>query len=103
MARARLKLSPSKTPSAFSEGLGGVLGGLAGLAMVGLVCFILFAIGYMLIVKNNKPGTKLFEQIQPLQYLGIFICFIAIIPFLSYFFMGFLFDAGGAAFESLME
>jgi hypothetical protein len=102
MARSRLRLSPAKT-SAFSEGLSGTLGGLAGLAMVGLVCFILFAIGYTLIVKNNKPGTKLLKEIQPLQYLGIFICFIAVIPFLFYFFAGFLLDAGGAAFEGLME
>ena len=84
-------------------GFGGVLGGLAAMALVGFICVTLFAIGYYLIVTYNKPGTKLLKEIQPMQYLGIFICFLACLPFIQYFFLGFLADAGGAAFSNMFE
>jgi hypothetical protein len=96
-------LARSPEPSAFSYGFGGVLGGLAAMAVVGVVCITLFAIGYYLLTKYNKKGTKLFEDLQPMQYVGITLCVIACIPFLQYFFMGLLFNAGGAAFSSMFE
>jgi hypothetical protein len=101
MARSkRAKLSGTPyAQAAFS----GVLGGFAAMALVGFTCFVLFAVGYYLIVTYNKPGTKLFKEIQPMQYLGMVLCFIALLPFLQYFFMGLLFNAGGAVFDSLME
>jgi len=98
MARKKI-VGSSYAQAVFS----GVLGGVAAMALVGLMCFLLFAVGYYLIVTYNKPGTKLFKEIQPMQYLGMVLCFIAIIPFLQYFFMGLLVNAGGAAFDSLME
>jgi hypothetical protein len=84
-------------------GFGGVLGGLAAMAMIGLLCITLFALGYYLITKYNKPGTKLFQEIQPMQYVGIVICVIACLPFIQYFFLGFLANAGGAVFDSMFE
>ena len=96
-------LARSAEPSAFSFGFGGVLGGLAAMAVVGVVCVTLFAIGYYLLTKYNKKGTKLFEDLQPMQYLGIVLCGIACIPFLQYLFMGFLFNAGESAFSSMFE
>ena len=95
--------SVSRSSSYARAAFSGVLGGVAAMAMVGLVCFILFAIGYNLINAYNKPGTKTFEEIQPMQYLGIFICFLALIPFLQYFFIGFLFSAGEEAFKGFTE
>ena len=47
---------------------GGLLSGFAAIAVVGLICISLFGLGYYLIVKYNKPGTKLFKDIQPMQY-----------------------------------
>jgi hypothetical protein len=84
-------------------GFGGVLGGLGAMALVGLVCITLFGIGYYLITTYNKPGTKLFQDIQPMQYVGIVLCGLACLPFIQYFFLGFLANAGGAAFDSMFE
>jgi len=79
----------------------GVLGGVAAMAAVGLVCVVLFGIGWWLIVKYNKPGTKYFKEIQPMQYVGIVLCILACIPFIQYFFFGLLSSAGGAAFDEM--
>ena len=97
----RKSLSPVKEYA--MAGFGGVLGGLGAMALVGLVCITLFGIGYYLITAYNKPGTKLFKEIQPMQYVGIVLCFLACLPFIQYFFLGFLADAGGAAFSSMFE
>jgi len=82
---------------------GGVLGGIAAMAAIGLVCITLFAVGYYLIVTYNKKGTKLFKEIQPMQYVGIVLCILACLPFIQYFFMGFLFNAGESVFSSMFE
>jgi hypothetical protein len=91
----------SGSPSIFSLVFGGVLGGFAAIAALGLVCITLFGIGYYLIVTYNKPGTKLFKEIQPMQYVGIVLCILGCLPFIQYFFMGFLANAGGAVFSSM--
>jgi len=93
----------SESSSIFSLVFGGVLGGFAAVAAVGLICVTLFAIGYYFIVTYNKKGTKLFKEIQPLQYVGIVLCVLACLPFIQYFFMGFLFNAGESVFSSMFE
>lgn len=111
MAKKSSKLSASKYKSkSVGAGTGifglvfsGVLGGLAAMAAVGLVCITLFGIGYYLIVTYNKPGTKLLKELQPMQYVGIVLCALACLPFIQYFFMGFLANAGSAAFSGLTE
>ena len=82
---------------------GGVLSGFAAIAVVGLICITLFGLGYYLLVKYNKPGTKLFKELQPMQYLGILLCVLGVLPFIQYFFMGFLAEAGSSLFESMFE
>ena len=82
---------------------GGILTGFAAIALVGLVCITLFGLGYYFITKYNKPGTKLFKDIQPIQYLGILLCVISVLPFIQYFFMGFLFSGGESVFSSMFE
>ena len=82
---------------------GGILVGVGAIAFIGLICVTLFGVGYYLIVTYNKPGTKLFKDIQPMQYLGIFLCFLAVLPFIQYFFLGFLAEAGSSVFESMFE
>ena len=73
------------------------------MAAVGLACVTLFAIGYYLIVTYNKKDTKLFKEIQPMQYVGIVLCVLACLPFIQYFFMGFLFNAGESVFSNMFE
>jgi hypothetical protein len=107
MARMK-KLGNSKyggkgNPGFFGMVFSGVLGGMAAMALIGLICVSLFVLGFYLIKKYNKPGTKTFEDLQPMQILGIVLCLLACLPFIQYFFMGLLANAGGAAFDSLME
>ena len=80
-----------------------LLTGVAAYLGVLLFLVILFGVGYYLIQKYNKPGTALFKEIQPMQYLGIFLCTLAALPFIQYFFMGFLFNAGESVFSSMFE
>jgi hypothetical protein len=102
MANSRSKKN-SNQPSIFALVFSGVLGGMAAMAAVGLLCIVLFVIGWWLIVKYNKPGTKYFKEIQPMQYVGIVLCLLACLPFIQYFFLGFLANAGGAAFDGMFE
>ena len=81
----------------------GIMAGLGAIALIGLICVTLFGVGYYLIVTYNKPGTKLFKDIQPMQYVGIFLCLLAALPFIQYFFLGFLAEAGSSLFESMFE
>ena len=93
--------SNSLSSNMFVAVFSGVLGGIASIALVGLICLTFFGLGYYLIVTYNKKGTKLFEDIQPMQYLGILLCFIGSLPFIQYFFFGFLSNAGGMVFEQM--
>jgi len=102
MAKSKTR-SLSSTSNMYTSIFGGLLVGFAAVAAVGLICITLFGIGYYLIVKYNKPGTKLFKEIQPMQYLGIFLCILACLPFIQYFFLGFLAEAGSSLFESMFE
>jgi len=90
-------------PSIFRSVFEGVAGGFAVIILIGLICVILFGTGWYLIVKYNKKGTKYFEDIQPMQYVGIVLCVLACLPFIQYFFLGFLAEAGGSVFDSLFE
>ncbi len=80
-----------------------IFAGVASFAVIGLTFLILFAVGYYFIVAFNKPGTPLFKELQPLQYFGIFLCFIAVLPFIQYFFAGFLLEAGSSVFSSMFD
>ncbi len=99
----RKYLAKSKPNTVASNVALGVLGGFAAMAAIGFACLTLFALGYYFIVAYNKPNTKLFKEIQPMQYVGIVLCFIACLPFIQYFFMGFLFNAGESAFSHMFE
>ena len=93
----------AKKASLNSMIFGGILSGFAAIAVVGLLCITLFGLGYYLITKYNKPGTKLFKEIQPMQYVGIVLCILGAAPFIQYFFMGFLFSAGESVFSNMFE
>ena len=81
-------------------GVGGAfLGGTLVIMLVGLFSLFFCGIGYYLIVKNNKENTKPFEDLQREQYLGAFLFMIGLLPWMRYFFMGFLFNAGEAFFD----
>ena len=70
--------------SVSSNGFNGVMGGFAAMAAIGFAALTLFVLGYYLIVAYNKPRTKLFNELQPMQYVGIILCLIACFPFIQY-------------------
>ena len=80
-----------------------LLKGVAADLGVLLFLVVLFGVGYYLIQTYNKPGTALFKEIQPMQYVGILLCTLAALPFIQYFFMGFLFNAGESVFSSMFD
>lgn len=80
-----------------------LLTGVAAYLGVMLFLITLFGVGYYLIQAYNKPGTPLMKDLQPMQYVGILFCTLAALPFIQYFFMGFLFNAGESAFSSMFE
>ena len=90
-------------PSIFRSVFEGVAGAFAVIILIGLICVVLFGTGWYLIVKYNKKGTKYFQEIQPMQYVGIVLCVLACLPFIQYFFLGFLSSAGGAVFDNMFE
>ena len=98
---AKNKMSPET--SIFRGVFAGVAGAFSVIILIGLICVILFGTGWYLIVKYNKKGTKYFEDIQPMQYVGIVLCVLACLPFIQYFFMGLLFNAGGAVFDGMFN
>ena len=85
----------------FKGFLSGTLGILTAYILVGLFTATFFGSGYYLINKYNKKNTKLFKEIQPMQYLGIVLCIIGCLPFIQYFFMGFLFEGGEHFMDNL--
>lgn len=88
-------------PSIFRAVFEGVAGGFAVIILIGLICVVLFGTGWYLIVKYNKKGMKYFQEIQPMQYVGIVLCVLACLPFIQYFFLGFLASAGGSVFDNM--
>jgi len=72
----------------FKLAFGGTLGYMSAYALVGLFSLVFVGIGFAIISKFNKKDTKLFEDLQPMQYVGIVICCIGLIPWLQYFFIG---------------
>ena len=93
----------AKSKNSTSLLLGGIFAGVATIVALGLLCVTLFGVGYYLIQKYNKPNTPLLKDLQPMQYVGIFLCVLGALPFIQYFFMGFLFNAGESVFSSMFE
>ena len=87
----------------FKHVFAGVLGGMTAFAALGLFSAIFFGLGYYLIIHYNKKNTKPLEELQWGQYLGILFCIIASLPWIQYFFMGFLSEVGGYAFHNLFS
>ena len=81
----------------------GTMGFITAYIVIGLFVSVFFGSGYYLINKYNKKGTKLLKEIQPMQYLGIVLCIIGCLPFIQYFFMGFMIEGGEYAFDNLIN
>tara|TARA_Y100000389_G_scaffold201257_1_gene243495 strand:+ start:258 stop:578 length:321 start_codon:yes stop_codon:yes gene_type:complete len=87
----------------FSVAFSGFLGIMSANLVLGLLSAIFFGLGYYMIINNNKKGTKLLEDLQTEQYIGVGFCFIGLLPWLRYFFAGFLLEAGESLFDQSFE
>ena len=87
----------------FKTALGGMLGIMSAYVLVGLYSLLFVGIGYYIMIKNNKEGTKTFEDLQPLQYVGIVLCGLGLLPWLQYLFFGFMSSAGSSAFDAVFD
>lgn len=85
---------------AFAGAAGAVFGGTSVYILLGLFSLFFCGIGYYLVVKNNKQNTKPFEELQKEQYLGAFLFFIGILPWIRYFFISLMLNAGEDFYES---
>ena len=85
---------------AFTGVAGAVLGGASVLILLGLFSLFFCGIGYYLVVKNNKQNTKPFEDLQKEQYFGAFLFLIGILPWIRYFFISLMLNAGEDFYES---
>lgn len=87
----------------FKTFFAGGLGFVSAYALVGLFSITFLSIGLYLINTYNKKNTKLLKEIQPMQYVGIVLCIIACLPFIQYFFMGFLSEGGSMVMDNLVD
>ena len=80
-----------------------MFGVISAYIVIGLYSALFVGIGYYLIKKYNKPNTKLFDELQSGQYVGIVLAGLGLLPWIQYFFMSFMFEGGSYAFNSLMS
>lgn len=87
----------------FKTFFAGGLGIIGAYATVALFSITFISIGLYLLNTYNKKGTKLLKDLQPLQYLGLILCFIGCLPFMQYFIMGFLYEGGQIAMYNIFD
>ena len=80
----------------------GMFGAISAWAMVGLYSALFVGIGYYIVQKYNKPNTKLVDDLQTGQYVGLVFVFLGLSPWIQYFFMSFMMEGGSYAFGSVM-
>ena len=81
----------------------GIFGFVSAYMIIALYSLTFVGIGYFLIKKYNKPNTKLMNELQTGQYVGIVFCVLGLLPYMQYFFAGFLMEGGQYAFDSFMN
>lgn len=81
----------------------GMLGSISAMAAVALFSLIICSIGLSILKKYNEPETKLLENMNSQQYMGCLLIVIGLLPWLEYFFMSIMFNAGGAAFNAIAD
>ena len=81
----------------------GMFGITSAYMVIGLYSAIFTGIGYYLVKTYNKPNTKLLDDLQTEQYVGLVFAFLGLLPFIQYFFISFMVEGGSYAFDSIMS
>jgi len=80
----------------------GIFGAVSAYAAIALFSTIFVGIGFYLIDRYNKPETKMLNELQTGQYIGIVLAIIGFLPYMQYFFMSFMFEAGSYGLHELI-
>ena len=80
-----------------------MFGYMSAYMVIGLYSALFVGTGYYIIQQYNKPNTKLLDELQTGQYVGIVLAGLGLLPWIQYFFMSFMFEGGSYAFNSLMS
>tara|TARA_Y100000590_G_scaffold446381_1_gene580023 strand:- start:530 stop:832 length:303 start_codon:yes stop_codon:yes gene_type:complete len=80
-----------------------VFGAMSAYIIIVLYSILFVGVGYYIIQKYNKPDTKLFDELQNGQYIGIVLAGLGLLPWMQYFFMSFMIEGGSYAFNALMD
>ena len=80
-----------------------MFGYMSAYMVIGLYSALFVGTGYYIIQQYNKPNTKLLDELQTEQYIGIVLAGLGLLPWIQYFFMSFMFEGGSYAFNSLMS
>ena len=81
----------------------GMFGAISAYMMIGLYSALFTGIGYYITQKYNKPNTKLLDELQTGQYVGLVFAFLGLLPWIQYFFASFMMEGGSYAFSSIMS
>tara|TARA_B100000902_G_scaffold351767_1_gene361961 strand:- start:386 stop:685 length:300 start_codon:yes stop_codon:yes gene_type:complete len=95
--------SSSNYKGVFFNVFSGVLGGFSALMAVSLFSVIFIGAGYYIIISNNKNDDISLKNLHGIQYFGLVLCIIGSLPWLQYLFIGFFSNAGGYAFDALID
>jgi len=80
-----------------------MFGVMSAYMVIGLYSATFVGIGYTIIDRYNKPNTKLLDELQTEQYVGLVFAFLGLLPWIQYFFMSFMVEGGSYAFDSVMS
>ena len=89
--------------SIFKATFTAMFGVISAYIVIGLYSAIFVGTGYYIVEKYNKPNTKLFDELQGTQYVGLVIAGLGLLPWIQYFFMSFMMEGGSYAFSSIMN
>ena len=87
----------------FFGAISGTFGVYTAMAIMGLWSVIFLWAGYELIKHYSKKDTDLLEDLHGVQYLGVILCFIGMLPWLPYFFAGLAEGLGDIAIDKLLD
>jgi len=103
MAKKNILFQKNPFLDIFKSVFVGVFGAVSAYMVIAFYSITFVSIGLFIIDKYNKPNTKLMVELQTGQYVGIVFCILGLLPYMQYFFAGFLIEGGQHAFNSLFE
>ncbi len=83
----------------FAVAFGATFGYIATFAVIALFTCLFVGSGWYILKKYNKKNTALLKNMESLQYVGIVLIIVGLLPFLQYFMIGFMSTLGSNAAE----